>query len=50
MLGKISSPKSGGALAQPAQGGGGVNVPGGVQEPRRCGVQGHGLAGNTGVD
>jgi len=29
-------------LAQAAQGGGGVTVPGGVQEPWRCGTEGHG--------
>ena len=40
ILGKISSPKSSRALAQTAQGGGGVTVPGGVPELRRCGTEG----------
>ena len=31
-----------------AQGGGGVTVPGGVQEVFRCCAEGHGLVGNTG--
>ena len=36
--------KSGEALAQAAQGGGGgVTIPGGVQELWRCGTEGHGL-------
>ena len=34
--------KSGNALAQAAQGGVGVIIPGGVQEPWRCGTWGHG--------
>jgi len=34
--------KSGEALAQAAQGGGGVTVPGGVQELCECGSEGHG--------
>ena len=29
-------------MAQAAQGGGEVTVPGGVQEPRRCGTERHG--------
>ena len=29
-------------MAQAAQGGGGVTVPGGVQEPCGCGTEGHG--------
>ena len=29
-------------LEQAAQGGGGVTVPGGVQETRRCGIEEHG--------
>ncbi len=33
---------SGAAVAQAAQGGGGVTVPGGVQEPWRCGTEGRG--------
>ena len=37
-----SYPKSGQALAQAKQGGGGVPVPGGVPEPRRCGTWEHG--------
>ena len=31
-----------------AHGGGGVTVPGGVQEPFRCRTEGHGLVGNIG--
>ena len=34
--------KSGEAVAQAAQGGGGVTVHGGVQEPWRCGIEGCG--------
>ena len=34
--------KSGSALAQAAQGGGRVTIPGGVPEPWRCGTEGHG--------
>ena len=34
--------KSDEALAQTAQGGGGVTVPGGVQKESRCGTEGHG--------
>jgi len=34
--------KSGGALAGAARGGGGDTVPGGVQEPCRCGTEGRG--------
>jgi len=30
-------------LDQAAQGGGGVTIPGGVQEMWRCGTEGHGL-------
>ena len=37
--------KSGEALEQAAQGGGGVTVPGGVQERWRCGTEGHELVG-----
>ena len=40
--------KSGQALDQAAQGGGGVTIPGGIQKMCRCGTSGHGLAG-TGV-
>lgn len=36
------------ALAWAAQGGGAVTVLGGVQEPRRCGTQGHGLVSMVG--
>ena len=32
--------KSSNALAQAAQGGGGVTIPGGVPEPWRCGTEG----------
>ena len=35
--------RSGEAVAQVAQGGGGVTVPGGVQEPCGCGTEGQGL-------
>ena len=41
ILGKISS-LSVEALAQAAQGGGGVTIPGGVQEMWRCGTEGRG--------
>lgn len=37
--------KSGQAVAQAAQGCGGVINPGGVQEPQRCGIEGRGLVG-----
>jgi len=37
--------KSGEALTQAAQGGGGVTVPGDVQEMWRCGTEGCGLVG-----
>jgi len=33
---------TGETLAQAAQGGGGVTIPGGVQEPCRCSTEGHG--------
>ena len=33
---------SGEALEQAAQGGGGVTIPGGGQEPWRCGTEGRG--------
>jgi len=36
-------------MAQAAQGGGGVSVPGGVQETRRCGTYGHSLVGHIGA-
>jgi len=42
---KLLSWKSGQALAQAAQGNGGVPIPGGVQNTCRCGTLGHGLAG-----
>jgi len=32
-----------------AQGGGGVIIPGGIQEPWRCGTWGHGLVPTVGV-
>jgi len=37
------SRKSGEALAQAAQEGGGVTIPGGVQEEDRCGTEGYDL-------
>ena len=37
-------------MAQAAQGGGGVTVPGGVQEMWRCGTEGHSSLGRVGVD
>ena len=39
---KLLLQKSGEAVAQAAQGGGGVTIPGGVPEMRRCGTEGHG--------
>ena len=42
--------KSDEALEQPAQGGGGVTVPGGVQKKQRCGTEGHGLLRMVVVD
>jgi len=33
---------SGEALKQAVHGGGGVTIPGGVQEPHGCGTEGHG--------
>ena len=39
-LEKFLLQKSGDALTQAAQGGGGVTIPGGVQETRRCGTEG----------
>ena len=33
--------KSGDALAQTVQKDGGVTIPGGVQQPWRCGTEGH---------
>ena len=50
ILGKSFSLKSGDALAQTAQGGGGVSLPGDVQELWRCGTEGCGLAGMVGMD
>jgi len=41
MLGNIPS-QSGEAVAQAAQGGGGVTIPGGVPEPCGWGTEGHG--------
>jgi len=40
--------KSGAALAQAAQGGGALTIPGGVQELCRCGTEGRGLVGRQG--
>ena len=40
--GKFLLKKSGDALAQAAQGGGGVTISGGVPEPWRCGTEGCG--------
>ena len=37
------------ALEQAAQGAGGVTVPGGIGEPWRCGIDGHGLVGMVGM-
>jgi len=37
------------ALAQAAQGCGGVTIPGGVQEMHRCGTEGLGLVGMVGM-
>ena len=42
ILGKNILKKSGEALAQAAQGGDGVTIPGGVQEKGRCGTEGCG--------
>ena len=42
---KVLHWKSGQALAQAAQGSGGVPIPGEVQTPCGCGTWGHGLAG-----
>jgi len=39
---KLLLRRNGEAVAQAAQGGGGVTVPGGVQEPCRCGTEGRG--------
>ena len=36
-------------LEQAAQGGGGVSIPGGVQEMCRCDTEGHGLVGTVGM-
>ena len=33
-------------MERAAHGGGGVFIPGGVQEPHRCCTKGHGLVGN----
>ena len=40
--------KSGQALEQAAQVGGGITVPGGIQEKNRFVMQGHGLVSNIG--
>lgn len=42
MLGTISPPKSGDAVAQAARGHGRVPIPGGVQDLCRCGTWGRG--------
>ena len=44
---KLHLRKSGEALAQATQGGGGVTISGVVQEPCRCGTEGHGLVGKV---
>jgi len=49
ILGKNVFTESGQALAQAAQGGGGVPIPGGVQKMCRCGTLGYGLAGMGGL-
>ena len=36
-----TSPKEWSGSGTAAQGGGGVTIPGGVQEPWRCGTEGH---------
>ena len=36
-------------MEQAAQGGGGVTIPGGVQETGQCCTEGHGLMGNIGA-
>jgi len=43
ILGKVPLRKSSNALAQAAQGGGAVTIPGGVQEKDRCCTDGHDL-------
>jgi len=45
ILGKPSSQKECGALAQAAQGGGGSSVPGSVKKKFGCCTKGHGLVG-----
>ena len=40
--------KSDEALKQAAQGGGGITVPGSVQEPYRCGTKEYSIVGNIG--
>ena len=47
--GKILLRKYGEALAQAAQGGGGVTAYGGIRETWRCGTEGQGLVGSTGA-
>ena len=42
ILGKLHLRKSGEAVAQAAQGSGGVTVPGGAEEPCGCGTEGRG--------
>jgi len=39
--GNVSSQKEGAAVAQTAQGGGEITVPGGVEEPCGCGTERH---------
>ena len=42
--------KSGDAVAQAAQGGGGVTIPRGVLKPRRCGTEGTWASGHGGEE
>ena len=42
---KILLQESGQALEWDAHGGGGITIPGGVQDTFRCGTKGHGLVG-----
>jgi len=45
ILGKISSLKEWSGIGTGCPGGGGVPIPGGVQETCRCGTSEHGLVG-----
>jgi len=49
VLQTVASLEERSALAQAAQGSGGVTVPGGVPEPWRCGSWGHGQQAQVGV-